>query len=153
MLNFSYGTVFRSLLSSNCWEILRADLVHKNLSNAKNSKSNRINFMISNSVCSVITPVNTVEFTDFDFEQSSNRMPIECAFGPCRMLIANYFFMTRLLRRNLSASMGRVLETPRDEVSSEIGRDHGMLQASQLLHRQEDRDTTAREGWPHRISA
>jgi hypothetical protein len=34
-------------------------------------------------VCSqsVITPVNTVEFTDFDFEQSSNRMPIECAFG------------------------------------------------------------------------
>ena len=31
--------------------------------------------------CSMMTPVNTVEFTDFDFEQSSNRMPIECAFG------------------------------------------------------------------------
>lgn len=34
-------------------------------------------------VCSrsMITPVNTMEFTDFDFEQSSNRMAIECAFG------------------------------------------------------------------------
>ncbi len=35
-------------------------------------------FVISRSM---ITPTNTPEFTDFDFEQSSNRMAIECAFG------------------------------------------------------------------------
>ena len=30
---------------------------------------------------SIVTPTGETEFTDFDFEQSSNRMPIECAFG------------------------------------------------------------------------